>query len=167
MKADLKITLIRVAAIVYAAAVVIVSVLPSGDGAIGGWAWDEGISTPVQKCGHVACYALLVVMVAWAIRPAGPHTPWLLGLIALGSVLLGLALELAQTVIPGRTGSARDVMLNTVGAAAGVALTVVLQFLVRRSKAKAGPPDAPAAGTGPRSPGAPPTTLVAPEEPQA
>ena len=134
--------LIRAVAVGYAVLVVVASVLPSGGGAFGGW--DEGISTPVQKAGHVASYALLVVLLAWAVRPAGPHTPRLLGLVAFGSMVLGLGLEWAQTVIPGRTGSVQDVLLNAAGAAAGVALTAALRP-GRGRKAPAAPSEAPQA----------------------
>ena len=44
--------------------VVVVSVLPSGPGVLGGW--DRDISPRLQDVGHVPAYALVFLALTWA-----------------------------------------------------------------------------------------------------
>jgi len=73
-----------------------------------------------QNVLHVPAYAGLVVLLAaaWPLdarrRAAG------LAARAAACVVFGTAMELAQAVIPGRTGSLTDALLNVVGVALGL-----------------------------------------------
>jgi VanZ family protein len=78
----------------------------------------RGFAFPVAKCLHVSAYTLLAALLAWL--PVGPGLRWAL---ALGLVLHGGATEFVQTFIPTRTGTLRDVALDTLGVTLGVALS--------------------------------------------
>lgn len=98
-------------------------------------AWTVGLLTPhpirvgarvlppelrfwVAKALHVSAYAALAALLAWL--PIRPRWRWL-GLALL--VLHGCATEYLQTFVEGRTGSLRDVGLDSLGLALGLALS--------------------------------------------
>jgi len=113
----------RVLAGAYAAALAAVSLLPSGAEAFGGW--DRRIAPTVQNAVHVPAYAVLVILAASALLPAGAVRGRSLARVAIACCLFGLALEAAQATIPGRRGSLLDVMLNVAGVAAGTLAVLV------------------------------------------
>ena len=123
----------------YVAALTAVSLLPSGQaaGALGGR--DKDISPTTQNAGHVPAYALLVVLVSGSFWPAWRPPVAGLVLAAVGCAAYGLALEWAQSAIPGRSGSVSDAMLNGIGAAAGVAAVQCIRVWVARRRGRCGP----------------------------
>lgn len=82
----------------------------SGDGPLG---WD--------KANHGVAFGLLAVSLRWAwpLQRAWTAAAWLL---AWGSFI-----ELAQTQIPGRTGSFADLAADALGIAGGLVLAKFLQ----------------------------------------
>lgn len=82
-------------------------------------------AVPVQKALHFVIYAALVVLWMWTLDTIGPRS-----LRALLSVMLaiglGAILEWYQLSVPGRFGSITDVLLNSVGAIAGLLLALLL-----------------------------------------
>ena len=67
-----------------------------------------------DKAGHALAYAALAV--AGGISHRGLRS---LILVALGLLLLGAALELAQSALPGRIASLYDVLANAIGIVLG------------------------------------------------
>jgi VanZ family protein len=67
-----------------------------------------------QKLLHVCFYALLTVSLTWNFRCIGSSRGRLL--TSLGTALgFGVLMEYLQTFVPGRYGSATDVLLDAVG----------------------------------------------------
>ncbi len=81
--------------------------------------------TFVQKLMHFLIYAAMAWLWAWTLEGIAPN--WLKLAIALVlTVGMGAALEWYQTRVPGRFGTLLDVLLNAVGAIAGLAAAVLL-----------------------------------------
>ena len=85
----------------------------------------ENTAPPVQKISHVVVYALLAMMVMWALENVGPRVGRAF-LTLLLVVSLGAALEWYQLQVPGRFGSLADIGLNVVGAILGIAAAWLL-----------------------------------------
>lgn len=106
-----------------------VSLLPSGARALRGW--DRSIRPEIQNALHVPAYAVLVIMAsrsllgAYRIRRAAV-------VAALACCAYGAVLEALQALIPGRTGSVLDALLNVVGV--GVGLAVIVAARLARSR---------------------------------
>jgi glycopeptide antibiotics resistance protein len=92
-----------------------------------GFVWLIAVTPKLlQKIMHFAVYASLALLWSWSLDSVDPK--WLR--IAAAFVLavgLGIALEWAQTMVPGRFGTLTDVLLNSAGALAG-ALAASLVF---------------------------------------
>lgn len=116
---------LKVLSVAYAAALVVVSVLPSSGPGQGGW--DTALSPKTQNILHVPAYTVLMIVTA-AAWDASRSRPWRLVAVALGAIALGAALEGVQAMVPGRMGSLSDALLN----AAGVGLGAVM-LLGRRT----------------------------------
>ncbi len=109
--------------LVFSIVIVILSVTPArsrpGD-TVFHWL-VENTAAPVQKLSHVAVYAMLAVMVMWALENVearlGRAVLTLLIVVSLGAVL-----EWYQLQVPGRFGSLTDVALNLAGAIIGIAV---------------------------------------------
>jgi VanZ family protein len=79
---------------------------------------------PHDKWLHFIAFCGLTLL-AGRIAPDWPHLQfWLLGL-----VLAGLAIEVLQHYVPGRSFCWRDMAANAAGIATAVALTFLLQHL--------------------------------------
>ena len=117
-------TLLWSATVLYVLLLTVVSLLPSGAAAPGGW--DSSVSPTVQNLLHVPAFAVLFWLLTAVWRAMSKGWPTAITVSALISLLYGAALEFAQTAIPGRTGSLDDVLLNTVGVAGAASLAWVL-----------------------------------------
>ena len=88
-----------------------------------------------DKTGHVWAYAALgaAMLRALAGGVLMPATPVRSTAAVLAATAYGIALELYQRFVPGRSADLLDVVADTLGAVVGVALLVVLRLvLVRR-----------------------------------
>jgi VanZ family protein len=92
----------------WAALIFALSSVPDLGTELGGW------DLVLRKLAHAAEYAVLGVLLARAL-------PSTLAAVALG-VLYAITDELHQTLVRGREGSPRDVLIDAVGVLAGVAL---------------------------------------------
>ena len=113
---------LRLVTVAYIIGLAVVSLLPSGNGRMGGW--DEGVSPTWQNALHVPAYALLVVIAcaAWpATQGAGYRR---IALVALLCGAYGALLEFTQTWVPGRSACVSDALLNILGVSAGVFVAV-------------------------------------------
>ena len=90
----------------------------------------------LRKCGHVFGYALLSILLFRAWRetmpvPGGASWTWRWANIAvLGTALVASLDEWHQSYLPSRTGTIRDVVLDT---CAGIAAQLVIFFFHRRA----------------------------------
>jgi VanZ family protein len=97
---------------------------------------DPGVDRPLRIVAHLATFGLLGALVLFAIsgrqRPSGPAA-----LAAVGVTLLyALSDELHQALVPGRTGRLDDVVVDLVGAVAGVVVAAII--LTRLAEAGSG-----------------------------
>jgi len=129
---------IQGAALAYASALAIASLLPSGTGSLRGW--DSAISPGIQNLLHVPAYAVLFVLASLAAASAGRRGLRTLIWVGLACCAFGAALEAAQAAIPGRMGSPLDALLNVAGVAGGALATLLWRTSFRRT-----PPGAEAA----------------------
>ena len=107
--------------------IVILSVTPgqatSGDT---GFVWLVAVTPPpLQKLMHVVIYGMLAALWVWTLARV-KTTPLRLALAFVLTVGLGAILEWYQTQVPGRFGTLNDVLLNAVGAAAGLLVAVLV-----------------------------------------
>jgi len=112
------------AAALYLALLTAVSVLPSGAGPLGGW--DKDISPTAQNLAHVPAYAALAALALLCLATRGRVTAWRVLLAAAACCAYGAATEWLQSVIPGRTGSVSDALMNVVGVAVGAVVMACL-----------------------------------------
>lgn len=117
---------IRAVAALYAGLLAAASLLPSGSGSAGGW--DRKISPSLQNALHVPAHAGLAVLAVFATVPPLRARMTTHILTGLACIAVGLLLELAQAKIPGRTGSASDVLWNSVGVIVGMSAVVALRW---------------------------------------
>ena len=80
-----------------------------------------------DKAEHAAAYAVLAFLGTVAVPR--PHR-----LLVIGLALLGLALELGQLRVPGRSFDLLDAVANVVGAATGAILARLLLAALSRSR---------------------------------
>jgi VanZ family protein len=85
---------------------------------VGAKVLSPGLRFPTAKALHVSAYAFLAALITWLPIPTSRR--WLV--LAFLS-LHGFATEYLQQFVPGRVGSWRDVGLDHLGIALGVALT--------------------------------------------
>ena len=80
----------------------------------------------LKKSGHALGYALLALAYLRGLTPAGGERPaarkWLLAVLLAG--LYGATDEYHQSFVAGRGAAAADVLIDTLGAAIGVAVRV-------------------------------------------
>jgi VanZ family protein len=111
------------------------------------WLWPEleGASLAaavlaVRKLAHVTEYAILAILVLWAVRRIGKvgaawswrHTQLTLAIVA----AYAASDEIHQTFVPTRQGTVTDVLIDTAGGALGLALAYFLSRLSGRSRIK-------------------------------
>ncbi len=83
------------------------------------WAFDKLL--------HLAEYAVLGGLIAWALRLGGRPPARVLGLALLAGSLYGATDELHQKFVPERTADPRDWAADTAGAALGAAAVAFLR----------------------------------------
>jgi len=108
----------RVAAIAWAAAIVVLGVLPT-QGAV--HAIAEGRDNLLTSAGHFAAYVVLAFVLAVALDDWRLSARAVLGAAAL-SVGLGVAIELVQAPLPYRDCQLADALVDAAGAALGLAV---------------------------------------------
>jgi VanZ family protein len=107
------------------AASTLVSVLPGGRHAPGGW--DASLSGAFQNAMHPVVYAGLAFWPGLALLRSGRGPAWLV-LLALCLTAYGAGLEILQSFIPGRLGTFADTVSNALGSFLGVLAAWALRF---------------------------------------
>ena len=109
------------------ALIVVLSITP-GEGKAGDsvFVWlVVNTPAPVQKLMHVACYATVAALWAWALEAIGAQALRIVLALVI-AVALGAVLEWYQVSIPGRFGTLTDVLLDTLGAVLGLLVALLL-----------------------------------------
>jgi VanZ family protein len=104
----------------YAIVVAVLSLLPSGSGPAKGW--DADIRPSFQKFGHMAAYALFAVVVVLALPAARRFSGRNALVVFVILTAFGAAMEIGQSMSPGRTPSVFDAAINATGVAVGLVL---------------------------------------------
>ena len=89
---------------------------------------------PLRKLAHFSEYACMGILVYTMLRPWKPRGRKLYLLIILWVFLSAAGDEFHQTFVPGRDGNLPDVLLDTCGGTFGVALSILFEKILRRSK---------------------------------
>ena len=125
---------LRILTVLYASLLVTLSVLPSGSGPLRGW--DAAIPSKLQTLLHLPAYAILAFLAAMAFCPAKRLGAVVVLVIAGGCIGLGIMLEYAQAVVPGRVGSKIDIAFNSVGIMMGVTAAYFWEMWLHRGNAR-------------------------------
>ncbi len=80
---------------------------------------DTWLSSPIQNALHIPTYGLLMFLLQWSLIPWTRSTRLQAAAAFLIAAAYGVLDELHQMVVPGRTSSITDVVLNLVGVIAG------------------------------------------------
>lgn len=80
---------------------------------------------PIQKAMHFGVYAILALLWMWALESIDSRVSRI-ALAFVATAGLGAVLEWHQTRIPGRFGTVADVLLNALGAVAGLIVAALL-----------------------------------------
>jgi VanZ family protein len=83
---------------------------------------DDLVDLVLRKLAHLAVFGVLAALLAGALTPRGVPTRGMLLVAWLTTVAYAASDEWHQTFVPGRSGEPRDVMIDAVGAAAGLFL---------------------------------------------
>ena len=84
--------------------------------------------------GHLAAYAILAILLWWAIAPLERSASRRIALALMGAVFYGLSDEWHQSFVPGRDASGFDLAIDALGASVGLGLVRI----VSRSRRKRG-----------------------------
>ncbi len=127
----------RVAAVVWAAAIVALGVVPI-QGVVHAVAEGKRGEDLLTSAGHFASYALLALLLAVALDDWRLSRRAVLGAAAL-AVGLGVALELVQAPLPYRDCQLGDALFDAAGAALGLAIfSVAARARVRTPRGRRG-----------------------------
>lgn len=95
----------------------------------------EGYQHTTRKAAHMIEYAMLAALVALALGPMG-RRGWLVAMaVAAGYAILD---ETHQLWVNGRSPQFTDVLIDAAGAAVGAGTALILRWLLRRNRPKAG-----------------------------
>jgi len=115
-------TVYRAAAVIYAAAVFVLSLMPNSGAQ--GFAWD--------KANHFIAYAVMSYLFIRAALPGRPFFMAAAG-VFLAALVFGAGVEFFQSFTPTRHADFRDVLANAAGSAFGLA---VFWFFKNRTEVK-------------------------------
>ncbi len=87
----------------------------------------------IRKTAHFMSYLLLGALLFWAIKPHAKSLKTTAALSVAVAFLFAVSDEIHQMLIPGRSAEVRDVLLDTLGAATGVALVWLILHLYRKN----------------------------------
>lgn len=93
---------------------------------------DPGVDRPLRQVAHIGVYAVLTILLTWALT--GRRVPSLRLAAACGllALLYGVTDELHQSFVPTRAGRPEDLVWDGLGALIAVGAIVVTTFAVRR-----------------------------------
>lgn len=86
-------------------------------------AFAEKIDHPIRKTAHATEYAVLAILLYVSIGKKSGFPAWL------GATVYAMTDEFHQRFVPGRSGQISDVVLDSLGVAAGIAIFLVVRTL--------------------------------------
>lgn len=93
---------------------------------------EDILTTLVRKSAHIFMYFVLGILVFTVLNDFIPRKKLLVGYSILFAFIYAVTDEIHQTLVPGRSGEIRDVLIDTIGASIGVLLCY--WFVCRRRK---------------------------------
>lgn len=87
----------------------------------------------VRKCAHMTEYALLAIAVSFPLYVYGMHGLLLMFVAGCICVAFAASDEYHQLFVAGRSGSPRDVMIDSIGVFAGIILVRIIGFIGRKT----------------------------------
>lgn len=90
----------------------------------------------IRKNAHFFAYLILGMLVLNGLRRSGVFGKRGIGIALLICILYAITDEVHQLFIPGRSGEARDVLIDSAGAGTGIVIYLLISKLVRRRSKK-------------------------------
>jgi VanZ family protein len=97
---------------------------------------DAAVDRPIRTAAHLASYALLAGLVLYALGGLGRPSLRNVVLAMAVTAIYAVSDELHQALVPDRTGRAADVLVDVIGASAGLLVAAVV--LASRDRLRAG-----------------------------
>jgi VanZ family protein len=95
---------------------------------------DASVDRPLRALAHLATFGVLGALLFRALAGALASSTQAALLAFAGTVLYAVSDELHQSIVPDRTGRLDDVLVDTLGAAIGIGLAVLVTVLLRRRR---------------------------------
>lgn len=97
-------------------------------------AFAEKIDYPIRKSAHAAEYAVLGLLILATMRCFFGYRYRIAIISWCFGVVYAISDEVHQLFVPGRSGQISDVILDSVGVAAGICLYLVIKFIFSKRK---------------------------------
>ena len=113
--------------LIFAVVLVVLSITPGlskSDDSVFVWL-VASTPTLLQKLMHITVYGMLALLLMWSLDMVESRIARV-SLTLLITISMGATLEAYQTQVPGRFGTLFDVVLNAIGAVAGVIAALLL-----------------------------------------
>ena len=94
----------------------------------------QNLNLILRKCTHFSIYAGMAVCMSLFFLTFSGSLRKKFGLVVLLAFLYASLDEWHQTFVPGRTGSIRDVLIDTCGAVLGASLVLLIAYFRRRKR---------------------------------
>jgi len=100
---------------------------------------DPGVDGPLRHVAHVVVYAVLTVLIGWAMSGRHPPSTRVATGAAAIALLYGVTDEWHQTFVPSRSGRPEDLLWDGIGVILGACLLILASRLIRGSQSHAAP----------------------------
>ena len=91
--------------------------------------WVESVQFLVRKAAHFFVYTVLGILLYWDFIPSCGSVRKKVGWVWAAGTAYAVSDEIHQLFVPGRSGQVRDVLLDSVGVAAGILLSWAMEIL--------------------------------------
>lgn len=95
---------------------------------------DPGVDRPLRQIAHIGVYAVLSILLTWALTGSRVPSLRLAATCGLLALVYGVTDELHQTFVPTRSGRPEDLVWDGLGALIAVGVIVVVGSVVARRR---------------------------------